>query len=69
MTGDVFVNLKDMTQEQVEFNRLAPFLMTNVDTDPMTASDERKELLSMLRGEWSICGGHGGMFHWNGREK
>ena len=69
VTGDVFVNLKDMNQEQVEFNRLAPFLMTNVDTDPMTASDERKELLSMLRGEWSICGGHGGMFHWNGREK
>lgn len=37
LTGDVFVNLKGFTAEQAAFNRLAPYLMTSVDTDPRKA--------------------------------
>ncbi len=67
-TGDIFVNLKDMIPQQAEFNKLAPFLMTNVDTDPSLASQERKELLDLLKGEWVICCGHGGLLHRNSKQ-
>lgn len=60
-TGDILVNVKDFTTEQRSFNRLAPFLMTSVDTDPDLAKAERAELPNLLgEGEWTIIGGHGG---------
>ena len=31
-SGDIFVNLKDMTEQQAQYNRYAPILMTSVDT-------------------------------------
>ena len=60
-TGDVFVNLKDLTKKQAEYNQYAPILMTSVDTNPMLCSKERSAFLNRLGvGEWSIFGGHGG---------
>ena len=59
-TGDVFVNLSDMTEKQVEYNKYAPILMTSVDTDPKKCAMERNALLKRLGvGEWFIFGGHG----------
>ena len=60
-TGDIFVNIKGFTKEQHSFNRLAPFLMTSVDTDPDLAKAERAKLPNILGdGKWTIIGGHGG---------
>ena len=60
LTGDVFVNLKGFTKPQAAFNRLAPFLMTSVDTDPGRAAREREALYRLLgEGKWLILGGHG----------
>ena len=60
LTGDVFVNLKGFTAEQAAFNRLAPYLMTSVDTDPRKAAAERQALKSVLgEGEWIVAGAHG----------
>ncbi len=59
-TGDVFINLKDLTKKQAEYNKYAPILMTSVDTDALLCSKERSALLQRLGvGEWSIFGGHG----------
>ncbi|MBE6672016.1 MAG: MBL fold metallo-hydrolase [Ruminococcaceae bacterium] len=61
-TGDVLVNLKNFTAEQARFNRLAPYLMTSVDTDPAAAKAEREALMSILTpGLWQIFPGHGGV--------
>ena len=62
-TGDIYVNLKDFSREQAVFNRLAPYLMTSVDTDPQLAKREREAVLALLDpGPWQIFGGHGGAF-------
>lgn len=59
-TGDVYVNLSDMTKKQAEYNRYAPILMTSVDTDAMLCKKVREAVLARLGlGEWSIFGGHG----------
>lgn len=59
-TGDILVNVKGFTKEQAAFNRLAPYLMTSVDTAPALAAQERKALLGLLgSGEWLVFGGHG----------
>ncbi|MDD3335084.1 MAG: Zn-dependent hydrolase [Eubacteriales bacterium] len=60
-TGDVLVNLKGFIRPQAEFNRLAPFLMTSVDTDAARAAEERLVLDGLLEkdGAWLIFGGHG----------
>lgn len=61
-TGDIYVNVKNFTQSQAQFNRLAPYLMTGVDTDPMMAKAEREALTGILTpGKWQIFGGHGGV--------
>lgn len=61
-SGDIFVNIKDMTEKQAEYNRYAPILMTSVDTDPKLCAQERKALFSRLgAGEWKIFCGHGAM--------
>jgi len=59
-TGDVYINLNDLTKKQAEYNQYAPILMTSVDTDPKLCSKERYAFLQRLGvGEWSIFGGHG----------
>ena len=59
-TGDIFVNIKGFTVEQAAFNRLAPYLMTSVDTDPDTAKLQRQALPALLgKGMWKVFPGHG----------
>ena len=59
-TGDVYVNLKELTREQAAYNRYAPYLMTSVDTDPRLAAREREALMDLLgSGTWTVFGGHG----------
>ncbi|MBQ8388470.1 MAG: MBL fold metallo-hydrolase [Clostridia bacterium] len=59
-TGDVYVNLKEMTAEQAEYNQYAPILMTSVDTDAGLCALERRAVLQRLgAGKWQIFGGHG----------
>ena len=59
-TGDVFINLTDLTKKQAEYNQYAPILMTSVDTDATLCAKERSAFLQRLGvGEWSIFGGHG----------
>ena len=61
-TGDIYVNLKNFTPEQAKFNRLAPYLMTSVDTDPAAAKAEREAMMALLSpGTWQVFGGHGGV--------
>ena len=61
-TGDIFVNMKDMTAQQAQYNRYAPILMTSVDTDKTRCAQERQALFARLgAGTWQIFGGHGGM--------
>ena len=59
-TGDILVNIRELTAEQAHYNHYAPYLMTSVDTDPALCAAERKELPKLLgRGQWHIFGGHG----------
>ena len=59
-SGDIYINIKELTREQAAYNRYAPYLMTSVDTDPQLAAQERKALLEILgSGDWTIFGGHG----------
>lgn len=61
-TGDIYVNVKNFTPDQAKFNRLAPYLMTSVDTDPIAAKAERVAMMRLLgTGKWQIFGGHGGV--------
>ena len=62
-TGDIFVHIKGFSKEQAAFNRLAPYLMTAVDSDPALAKAEREALFRLLSpGVWQIFGGHGGVY-------
>lgn len=61
-TGDIFVNIKGFTKEQAQFNQLAPYLMTSVDTLPDEAKRERDAFRKLLDpGTWRIFSGHGAM--------
>ncbi|NLT08649.1 MAG: Zn-dependent hydrolase [Ruminococcus sp.] len=67
-TGDIFVNMKDMTAQQAQYNRYAPILMTSVDTDKELCAAERNALFQRLGvGSWQIFGGHGGKKAYNVR--
>lgn len=57
-TGDIFVNVKGFTQEQYDFNLLAPYLMGSVNTDSKKASDCRKIVLDKSS-DYLLCPGHG----------
>ncbi|MBR4578367.1 MAG: hypothetical protein IKO22_01995 [Oscillospiraceae bacterium] len=57
-SGDIFVNVKGITPEQKEFNRLAPFLLTGVDEDPELSKKAREALVRQFRG-YLYCPGHG----------
>lgn len=60
ITGDVYVNVHDMTSEQKRYNRYAPILMTSVDTDPALCAQERKAVFDRLgAGKWQVFGAHG----------
>lgn len=59
-TGDILVNIRELTEEQAEYNRYAPYLMTSVDTDPALCARERQALPEILGpGRWNVFGGHG----------
>ena len=61
-TGDIYVNIKEFTKEQKAFTKLAPYLMTSVDTDPILAKKEREAVFKQLSsGTWRVIGGHGGI--------
>ncbi|MGI6013638.1 MAG: Zn-dependent hydrolase [Oscillospiraceae bacterium] len=65
-TGDIFVNLKDFSMEQAAFNRLAPYLMTSVDSNPAMAAQVRQAVFDLLdEGDWIIAGGHGAILRYN----
>ena len=59
-TGDIYINLKELTPRQAEHNQYAPILMTAVDTETALCTAERKAVLRRLGvGDWQIFGGHG----------
>lgn len=59
-TGDIYVNLHEMTAAQTAYNQYAPILMTSVDTDPQICAQERRAVFSLLSpGTWQIFGAHG----------
>lgn len=59
-TGDIFINIHELTKEQAEYNQYAPILMTSVDTDPKLCALERKAIMQRLgAGKWQIFSGHG----------
>ncbi len=59
-TGDILINIRELTEEQAHYNHYAPYLMTSVDTDPALCARERKGLPKLLGpGWWHIFGGHG----------
>jgi len=60
-SGDIYVNMKGLSPEQQEFNRLAPFLMTGVDFDPVLCRESREKLLKDYEG-FLFCPGHGAVF-------
>ncbi|MEE1118180.1 MAG: MBL fold metallo-hydrolase [Methanosphaera sp.] len=57
-TGDIFVNVKGFTQEQYDFNLLAPYLMGSVNTDSTKASQCRQILINKCK-NYLLCPGHG----------
>ena len=57
-SGDLYVNIKGFSPEQQEFNRLAPFLMTGVDSQPALAKETREFLRRAYPG-FLFCPGHG----------
>ncbi len=61
-SGDIFVNIKGYTDEQLEYNKYAPMLMTSVDTNKELAKIERNAFIKLLDGEnYKIFSGHGQM--------
>ena len=65
-SGDILININDCTKEQAEFNVLAPYLMTSVDTEPDLAREVRRKIKPLLsEAEWTIIGGHGAPSVWN----
>lgn len=59
-SGDIYVNIHEMTKEQTEYNQYAPVLMTSVDTDPALCALERKTIMHRLgQGNWKFFGAHG----------
>jgi len=57
-SGDIYVNIKGFSAEQKEFNSLAPFLMTGVDSDSPLAKEAREYLVEKYS-DYLFCPGHG----------
>ena len=63
-TGDVMVNVKGFSKEQHEFNLIAPYLMTSVNTDSKKALQERKALSKIFDlSKYNVCCGHGSVIN------
>ena len=59
-TGDIYINVHGLTQEQARYNQYAPILMTSVDTSPALCAEERRAVLQRLGvGKWQVFGSHG----------
>lgn len=62
-TGDIYVNIDGLSEERAEFNSLAPYLMTSVNTNSGYASNMRSEVFKLIDGAgregFRIFGGHG----------
>lgn len=59
-TGDIYINIHGLTDQQSAYNQYAPILMTSVDTDPKLCALERKAVMQRLgAGKWQIFGAHG----------
>ena len=66
LTGDIYINIKDCIAPQEEFNKIAPYLLASVDTEPELAGKVRREIKPLLdKGRWLILGGHGAPCYWN----
>ncbi len=66
LTGDIYINIKDCIKPQAEFNKIAPYLLASVDTEPELAGKVRREIKPLLdKGRWMILGGHGAPCYWN----
>ena len=60
ITGDDYINAKDMIAPQKEFNRLAPYLARSVNQDSAKYHAILQTLRHMLDGEgWLLLPGHG----------
>lgn len=57
-SGDILVNPKGYTDEQREFNGLAPYLMTSVNMNSKLAKEERIELTKYIENK-DVLVGHG----------
>ena len=57
-TGDIIVNIKGFSDEQREFNTLAPYLMTSVNVDSTKATANRKSLIEKYAG-YKLYPAHG----------
>lgn len=57
-TGDIYVNIRGFSDEQKEFNALAPFLMTGVDSNSEIARKSREHLI-LNYSDYLLCPGHG----------
>ncbi len=69
VSGDIFINIHGQTRSQRDFNLLAPFLMTSVDSVPDLERAERKFLFTLLDpGEWQILGGHGALLEYTRKD-
>ena len=63
-TGDIMVNGKGFSKEQQEFNMIAPYLMTSVNTDSKKALQERKSLSKLFDlSKYNVCCGHGAVIN------
>ena len=60
ITGDDYINAKDMLPQQKEFNRLAPYLARSVNQDSAKYRAILQTLRHMLDGDgWLLLPGHG----------
>ncbi len=57
-TGDIFVNVKGFSKEQYDFNLLAPYLMTSVNTDSDKSKICRIKIMEKSK-DYLLCPGHG----------
>ena len=57
-SGDIYVNIRGFSAEQREFNTLAPFLMTGVESVPALSRENREYLIKTYHG-YTFCPGHG----------
>lgn len=60
-SGDNWVNIKGFSEDQMAFNKLAPYLMTSVNMDSKEATACRKQLQKWAKGMF-VCPGHGMWF-------